>query len=226
MDKPPGIAVHPLAEGETGTLLNAVVARFPKIQGVGEEGGLRSGVVHRLDTNTSGVMLFALDLPAWQRFRTAFAEHRIRKTYAAVVAGHPADQGRADFWLKVTRHRPAFVRRVEPRTAGARRCSLSWAVTQRHAHASLIEINLETGFLHQIRATFATLGHPVRGDPVYGPSSSQRPTPAPHLPGTTQSSSARPRMLLHAQTLRLDEIELYSPLPPEFAQVQPENHEV
>ncbi|MEX0886248.1 MAG: pseudouridine synthase, partial [Phycisphaeraceae bacterium] len=75
VDKPAGVAVHPLQPGERGTLLNAVVTRWPGVVGVGE-GGLRSGVVHRLDVTTSGAVVFALEQGAWQRWRAAFAELR------------------------------------------------------------------------------------------------------------------------------------------------------
>jgi 23S rRNA pseudouridine1911/1915/1917 synthase len=83
-DKPAGVPVHPLAAGERGTLLGAVVARHPEIQGVGE-GGLRSGVVHRLDVDTSGALLLATHAEQWQRLRTAFSEHRVDKRYRAIA---------------------------------------------------------------------------------------------------------------------------------------------
>ncbi|MGH7291347.1 MAG: pseudouridine synthase, partial [Myxococcota bacterium] len=86
VDKPAGLAVHPLDPDETGTALNALVARFPELVGVGE-GGLRSGVVHRLDPGTSGVLVFALREDAWRAARAAFAEKRVAKRYIARVHG-------------------------------------------------------------------------------------------------------------------------------------------
>lgn len=204
VDKPAGTAVHPHREGETGTLLNAAAAHYPQIQGVGSpwgEGGLRSGVVHRLDTDTSGAMLLATDDPTWRRLRDAFAHHRIRKTYAALVQGRPALRGDAEVWLKVTRHRPARVQQVPPATTGARPCTLSWRVVEQNDSISRLEIDLGTGFLHQIRATFAAMGHPVQGDRVYGLE-----------PFDTPES----RMALHAQRLQFEDILVEAPLPPQF----------
>ncbi|MEL7089940.1 MAG: RNA pseudouridine synthase, partial [Planctomycetota bacterium] len=206
VDKPAGVAVHPLREGETATVLNAVAGRYPQVQGVGlsgGEGGLKSGVVHRLDHDTSGVLLIALDEERWTHFRRAFAEHRTRKIYAAVVDGEVAqDTGYADVWLAVTRHRPAYVRVVDRETPGARRCTLSWEVTGRAAGLTSVDIDLGTGFLHQIRATFRHLGHPVRGDRVYG----------------NQAATGRAgRLLLHAKRLRIDDINLVCHVPDEFA---------
>jgi 23S rRNA pseudouridine1911/1915/1917 synthase len=214
-EKPIGQAVHPLREGETGTLLNAAVARYPEIQGVGQtggEGGLKSGVVHRLDVETSGALLLARDEPMWQRLRHAFTDHEVEKQYVAVVAGQLQERGRADLWLAVTRHRPARVERVGPGHPAARRCTLGWRVRERYASACRIEIDLGTGFLHQIRATFAARGHPVVGDPVYA-ASGDPPTPP-----------SAGRMLLHATSLRWREIAARSPLPEAFADFARHSH--
>jgi 23S rRNA pseudouridine1911/1915/1917 synthase len=200
LDKPAGTPVHPLRDDETGTLLNALVARRPAVHGVGE-GGLRSGVAHRLDVDTSGVVLFATDEPTWQRLRAAFREHRVEKVYRALVRGHPAGAGEARPALVVARHRPAYVRTVDPGTPGARRTSLAWRVLARGRDASLVEVRPRTGFLHQIRATFASLGHPLLGDLTYAP----------------DDASGAPRHLLHAARTAIDEIEAESPDPPDFA---------
>ncbi|MEX0744331.1 MAG: RluA family pseudouridine synthase, partial [Phycisphaeraceae bacterium] len=196
--KPAGMPVHPLTPGETRTLLNALIAREPTVHGVGEA-GLRSGVVHRLDVETSGLVLFALTDPLWQRFRTAFADHRATKRYHAIVHGHFADVGQASARLTVARHHPARVAVVEPAqrpradTRESRRCMLAWRTLERRKDATLIEVDLDTGFLHQIRVMLAHLGHPVAGDAVYG-----RPA-APAWP------SAPPRLMLHATHLAIDE---------------------
>ena len=86
LDEAAGTAVHPLSEKETGARLGGVVARHPEIQG-GGEGGLRSGVVHRLDGDTSGVMLMATTEERWQSLRRAFEAHRVETVYQALVAG-------------------------------------------------------------------------------------------------------------------------------------------
>src|SRR5690606_15669336 len=109
LDKPAGMPVHPLAPGEEGTLLNAVIARWPAIDGVGE-GGLRSGVVHRLDVDTSGALVMATTHDRWLTLRKAFAAHRTQKQYVAIVRGHPPEKGEHRAYLTIARHRPARVK--------------------------------------------------------------------------------------------------------------------
>lgn len=199
VDKPPGVPVHPLEEGETGTLTNAVAARHPEIQGVGE-GGLRSGVVHRLDVDTSGALVVATTQPAWERLRQAFRAHRVEKVYRAIVLGEPEDEGRLELDLVVAQHRPARVK-VE---AGGHPTRLAWRVLARGDAACLVEVRLETGFLHQIRAGFAHLGAPLAGDAPYGAAARDDP-------------SGAVRQMLHAARVAVDEIAAESPDPPDFA---------
>jgi 23S rRNA pseudouridine1911/1915/1917 synthase len=174
VDKPAGRPVHPLEPDETGTVLNLIARQAPEVQGVGE-GGLRSGVVHRLDVETSGALWVATDEAAWQRLRAAFREHRVEKHYLALVAGVPdgALLGRHEVAIRVARHRPArvAVAPIESLHAlrDARRAVLEIErITSLGREAAELAIRLETGFLHQIRATLAALGHPVLGDPTYG----------------------------------------------------------
>jgi 23S rRNA pseudouridine1911/1915/1917 synthase len=205
LDKPAGVAVRPHAEEETGTLANFAAALHPELQGVGE-GGLRSGVVHRIDVDTSGAVLFATEDAAWRRLRDAFRRHRVEKRYRALALGALAPVGRVELALVVAQHRPARVRvALDPaRAPGSRRCRLAWRVVERFAGACLVEVELETGFLHQIRASLAHLHAPVAGDRVYGP--------APEL-----DPSAAPRQMLHAARVAFEEIEAESPDPPDFA---------
>jgi 23S rRNA pseudouridine1911/1915/1917 synthase len=163
VDKPPGVPVHPLRVGERGTALGAVVARHPEIVGVGE-GGLRSGVVHRLDVDTSGVLLFATKPGTWGRLRRAFREHAMEKVYRAIVLGQLEGEGRLDLELEVARSRPARVRVA----AGGRPVSIGWRAVEALRGATLVEARPVTGFLHQIRVAFAHLGHPLAGDRRYG----------------------------------------------------------
>lgn len=206
VDKPAGVAVHPLEEDETGTLLNALVARFPQIAELGE-GGLRGGVVHRLDVGTSGVLLFATAEESWRRLRAAFREHRVEKLYRAVVLGSVRAGGPVEVGLVTARHRPARVRVVPLERVGldpgVRRARLSWQTRQELRGATLVEVRLETGFQHQIRATLAHLGHPVAGDALYGPG-----------PGADPSGARRP--MLHAARVAFEEIAATSPEPTDF----------
>jgi 23S rRNA pseudouridine1911/1915/1917 synthase len=207
LDKPAGMPVHPYEEDEGGTVLNFVAARHPEVHGVGE-GGLRSGVVHRLDVNTSGALLVATEEHSWRRLRRAFRNHRVTKRYRAAVLGSPPDSGRAEVGLRVARHRPARVEVVDAERASSdgdvRLGRLAWQVRERFSEASLLEVDLETGFLHQVRATLAHLGCPVLGDREYGPAADDDPSQAG-------------RQLLHAAELSFDEISATSPDPADFA---------
>ncbi|MDX1648799.1 MAG: RluA family pseudouridine synthase [Myxococcota bacterium] len=201
VDKPAGTPVHPLAPGEGGTVLNALVARRPGVLGVGE-GGLRCGVLHRLDVGTSGVLLFATDDVHWKRLRHAFRTHRVAKTYRAVVAGALAGSGEERVRLAVTRPRPARVRVVAEHDDAegggpGRPTRLRWRALQPLEGATLVEVDLGTGFLHQIRAVFAHRGHPVAGDEAYG--------------GPDLGVASRP--LLHASRLAWEEIDVAAPDP-------------
>lgn len=203
--KPAGLAVHPLEPEERGTVLNGLLARHPEILGVGE-GGLRSGVVHRLDVPTSGALLFAREESAYRRLRRAFREHRIEKRYLAWVAGRPDSSGELCLPLFVAQHRPARVRVAAGRHAQfGRETRLVWRTLEERSSCSLLEVGLETGFLHQIRVSFAHLGHPLLGDPVYGNPPSDR------------------RLMLHAESLRSAElgIDVRCPLPEDWLAGEP-----
>ncbi|MFK7790597.1 MAG: RluA family pseudouridine synthase [Phycisphaeraceae bacterium] len=206
IDKPAGVPVRPHALDEMGTVLNAVVARYPQIIGVGE-GGLRSGIVHRLDTDTSGTLMVATQQYAWERLRGAFAEHQIQKRYTALVQGEIDGEGVTRRHLRVAAHQPARVL-VEPEAGGsgdARLCSLGWQVVERFGdRASLVEVDLHTGFLHQVRVMMAELGHPVIGDTTYGKD--------------TLSIQA-PRQMLHANSLSLGAIHAEAPIPSDMQKV-------
>jgi 23S rRNA pseudouridine1911/1915/1917 synthase len=197
IDKAAGVAVHPLRSDQVDTALNAVAARYPEILGVGE-GGLRSGVVHRLDVNTSGVQLFATTDKNYERLREGFREHRVQKCYHAIVCGALESEGEVTLDLEVRRHRPARVAVVESSTSKSRSCPSHWRVLARGASHSLVEVAPVTGFLHQIRVTLAHLGHPLVGDEVYG------------------SAKGAARQMLHARALRFAEIDLQAPAPPDF----------
>jgi 23S rRNA pseudouridine1911/1915/1917 synthase len=200
VDKPAGVAVHPLAPGERGTLLNALVARHPEVVGIGE-GGLRSGVVHRLDVDTSGVLLFATSELRWLDLRDAFRSHRVDKTYRALVHGRLPGRGELVLHLSVLRHRPARVGVVEPGAGRSRRTQLTWRSLELFDDATLVEVAPRTGFLHQIRASLAHLGHPVMGDAAYG---------AP--------ADVAPRHLLHAARVSVGDVFAESPDAADFAE--------
>lgn len=173
VEKPAGLPVHPLRPDEADTLLQRLMSTHPEVAGAGDEGPLRGGTVHRLDTETSGCVVFARDVAAWRRLREAFAQHRIEKHYTALVAGSGLAPGWHTAHLAVVRHRPAAVAVVDATHPDARRCDLevlsAQAVqTDGRGPVTRLEIALGTGFLHQIRVMLAHLGHPVLGDARYG----------------------------------------------------------
>jgi 23S rRNA pseudouridine1911/1915/1917 synthase len=192
--------VHPLEEDERGTLLGAAIARYPQIQGVGEQ-GLRSGIVHRLDVDTSGCLLVATEQATWERLRKAFSEHRVTKVYQALVAGH-VEAGSATLGLAMARHRPARVRVADPqeteRSRGVRITETEWEPIEHRDDTTLVEIRPRTGHLHQIRVTFAHLGHPLLGDRTYAP---------------PEIAARAPRHLLHAAAVSFEEVGARAALP-------------
>jgi 23S rRNA pseudouridine1911/1915/1917 synthase len=192
IDKPAGLPVHPLGPEETETALNALVAVHPELVGVGE-GGLRSGVVHRLDPGTSGVLVFALGDPAWREARAAFAEKRVVKRYLARV--HGAFEGEREVEL-LLENRGAHVRVVE---SGGRRALSQLRALETGPRTSLVEITMRTGVRHQIRATLAKIGHPIVGDLTYG------------------STVPLGRHLLHAAEIRWDAFDAAAPIPAELS---------
>lgn len=195
VDKPPACGVHPLRPDQDDTVLNALIARRPEVVGVGEA-GLRSGVVHRLDVGTTGALLFATEEESWRRLRGAFSAHRVDKRYRALVAGRFEDPRRVDLPLAIIRHQPAHVAVRE----GGRPTRQRVTPLEVFADATLVEVRLETGFLHQIRATLAHVGHPLLGDADYG--------------GPVPAFATRP--MLHAARVGFEEIDARVDPPADF----------
>ena len=162
VNKAAGMPSHPLAPGERGTVVNALVARHPECADASED-PREGGLVHRLDTLTSGVLLAARTPEAWRSLRTAFGGREVEKVYLAVVTGPVADEGEIDLPL---RHRADH---VEPALGGGGREALTtFRVLSRAGDAALLEVRIETGVLHQIRAHLAAIGAPVLADAAYG----------------------------------------------------------
>jgi 23S rRNA pseudouridine1911/1915/1917 synthase len=164
IDKPGGVPGHALDARQRGTMAGALLARYPELATVGEPSS--AGLVHRLDTGTSGVLLAARSGPVHAELREAFRRHEVRKRYVAVVVGVPR-AGLVDLPLA---HDPRDRRKMRV-AAGADR---AWpartdvrAVVVHGGHA-VIDVEIRTGVTHQIRAHLAHLGHPVVGDTLYG----------------------------------------------------------
>jgi 23S rRNA pseudouridine1911/1915/1917 synthase len=160
VEKPAGLVVHP-APGHRGETLVSVLG---ELLGGGEPG--RPGIVHRLDKDTSGLMIVARDEEAHRRLAAMIKRREVARTYLALVEGRPASRtGTID--APLGRHHRAPERRAV-RGRGARDARTHFTVVESLPADSLVEARLETGRTHQIRAHFAAIGHPVAGDPRYG----------------------------------------------------------
>lgn len=160
--KPAHVPSQPLAAGERGTVANALIARYPEMANVGDD-PREAGLCHRLDKETSGVMVAARTREAWQAMRAAFSEGgQVEKHYLALVNGPIADEGEIDLPLA---HAGDHV--VPSQTEGRPAFSI-FKVLKRHGVWSLVDVQLVTGVLHQVRAHLAAIGAPIAGDALYG----------------------------------------------------------
>src|SRR4051794_5889673 len=207
IDKPRGLVVHPAAGHETGTLVNALIAHCgASLSGIG--GVRRPGIVHRLDKDTTGLMVAAKNDRAHQSLTEQFADHgrtgAMRRGYMAFVWGVPNRQ-RGTIDAPIDRH-PHAREKMAVRESG-RQAITHWEITESFAGrdgrpvATLLACQLETGRTHQIRVHLAHIGHPLMGDSVYGP---HFKTKSSHLGGQSQTALAElGRQALHAYLLVL-----------------------
>ena len=208
IDKPKGLVVHPAAGHETGTLVNALIAHCgTSLSGIG--GVRRPGIVHRLDKDTSGLMVAAKNDRAHQSLSTQFADHGrtndMRRGYMAFVWGVPNRQ-RGTVEAPIDRH--AHAREKMAVRDGGREAVTHWEVRETFNGrdgkpvAALLACQLETGRTHQIRVHLAHIGHPLMGDSVYGP---HFKTKASHLgPQSRAALASLDRQALHAYLLALE----------------------
>lgn len=168
--KPSGMVVHPAAGNPDGTLVNALLARLDGLSGIGGE--LRPGIVHRIDKDTSGLLLVAKNDRAHVSLSEQIAAHQVDRVYKAIVIGHmKQESGTVD--APIGRH-PTDRKKMAIVPDG-RPARTDWRVLEELKGATLLECVLSTGRTHQIRVHMASLGHPVLGDPVYGPKKSPYP---------------------------------------------------
>ena len=205
IDKPAGLVVHPAAGNRTGTLVNALIAHCgASLSGIG--GVARPGIVHRLDKDTTGLLVVAKTDRAHKRLAAQFADHGrtgpLERGYMALVWGAPP---RASGTIEAALGRSTRNReKIEVKRAGGREAITHYRVAERFGPkakpvAALVECRLETGRTHQIRVHLASIGHPVIGDRAYG---SGFATKAATLPEPARSLAAGfPRQALHAYLL-------------------------
>ena len=168
--KPSGMVVHPAAGNETGTLVNALLRHLDNLSGIGGE--IRPGIVHRIDKDTSGLLLVAKNDMAHVSLSEQIKAHAVHRAYRAIViGGFKADSGDVD--APIGRH-PTDRKKMAIVPDG-RSARTHWQVLEPLRGATLVECRLTTGRTHQIRVHMASIGHPVLGDPVYGPKKSPWP---------------------------------------------------
>ena len=164
MVKPSGMATHPLLPGERGTLANALVARYPECAAVADD-VREGGVAHRLDSDTSGLVLAGRTRAAWLSLRRSFGDGAVSKEYLALVAGAPPDGGIVDVALA---HAGKRVRAAVAGDAEAQPATTRYRTLARGAGVALVEATSASGRMHQIRAHLAHAGFPIVGDALYG----------------------------------------------------------
>lgn len=169
INKPPGMVVHPAPGHLSGTLVNAILHRYPELQPRPDEPDdpdeTRPGIVHRLDKDTSGLLLIARTADTRERLIRMFKERAVDKTYLTLVYGNPkTDAGEID--AAIGRH-PVRRKRMAVHAPNGKPALTGWRVSRRFDGAALLAVDLKTGRTHQIRVHMEAIGHPVVGDPVY-----------------------------------------------------------
>lgn len=206
VNKPAGLVVHAGAGAHSGTLVNRLVHRFAGLSKVG--GDVRPGIVHRLDKDTSGVLLVARTDSAHRHLAAQFASRAVEKIYVALVHGVVAnDQGRI---VSPIARDPVRRTRMTARLGTGRTALTEYRVLRRFSGFTLLEVRIGTGRTHQIRVHMASLGRPVVGDRLYG------------APARVEGRAPLSRFLLHARRIQFESpstgrmVTVEAPLPDEF----------
>ena len=218
VNKPAGMVVHPGAGTPGGTLVNALLAHCTDLSGIGGE--IRPGIVHRIDKDTTGVLVVAKNDRAHEGLSRQFRDHTIKRIYLALIFGSPrTDSGRIEG--AIGRH-PTDRKRMSGKARHGKHAVTHWKVLARYAGVSLVRLRLETGRTHQIRVHLAESGHPLVGDEVYGGGGREANLRDPVLRKLIRELG---RQALHAKTLgfihptRGDFLEFDTELPADMARI-------
>lgn len=188
LNKPAGLTVHPSSTQRSGTLVNALLAALPDLSGIG--GALRPGIVHRLDKDTSGVLIVAKNDKAHQALVAAFQKREVDKRYVAFVVGTPPESGE---WAKPIGRHPHLRKKFSTHAEHAKSALTRFTRTAQFSGSAQLELELLTGRTHQIRVHAQDAGFPLIGDPTYG--AKQQSTPV--------CARSFGRQALHAERLTL-----------------------
>ncbi len=213
LDKPAGVPVHPLSFSDTGTLAQALIARFPECAAASPDAPLECGIAHRLDTETSGVVLAGRTPEAYRRLREMFSGGAVEKHYTALTGGLPGPEG--ELRIPVAHH-PSDPKRMVACAdeSAALAMKARPAVTRWKAKAwlgdfALLDVEIPTGVRHQIRVHLAAMGAPIAGDALYG--GDMLPGLARQFLHASKAAFAHPRKVVR--------VEVTSPLPEDLRRV-------
>lgn len=164
VNKPAGLTVHPGAGISSGTLVNGLLGHCSDLSGIGGE--IRPGIVHRIDKDTTGILVVAKNDAAHQELSAQFSQHTVKRVYYALVFGSPkTDKGRIEG--EIGRH-PVDRKKMSGSARHGRHAVTHWKVLARYSGVTLLKLRLETGRTHQIRVHLSEAKHPLLGDSVYG----------------------------------------------------------
>lgn len=218
LNKSAGMVVHPGAGTPGGTLVNALLAHCADLSGIGGE--IRPGIVHRIDKDTTGVLVVAKNDRSHEGLARQFREHTIKRIYLALVFGSPrTDTGRIEG--AIGRH-PTDRKRMSGKARHGKHAVTHWKVLARYPGMTLLRLRLETGRTHQIRVHLSEAGHPLVGDEVYGGTGRANDLRDPVLKKLVRELG---RQALHAKTLGFihpasgDYMEFDTELPEDMARI-------
>jgi 23S rRNA pseudouridine1911/1915/1917 synthase len=214
VNKPANLVVHPAAGNFSGTLLNALLHHSPELVNLP-----RGGIVHRLDKDTTGLMVVAKTLPSHQGLVAQLQARTVGRLYEAVALGRIAHSGSVD--ASIGRH-PQQRKKMAVLSRGGKEAITHYSVQERFANHTYLHLKLETGRTHQIRVHLAHIGHPLVGDPTYG---GRRKLPRSASPQLVEAIDSLGRQALHAWRLELihptagEPMSWQAPTPADFARL-------